>query len=78
MRSNTASVDLGIAADAYETAKAFVAPLNNTQKIAIVKASSFTSDNDSWSAYTNTDGVLGLNFYIFVSGFPIGNANTMT
>lgn len=71
-------VDLGIASDAYEKAKAFVAPLNETQRIAIVMASSFTSDNASWSAYTNTDGVSGLNFYMFVSGFPMGNTNTMT
>jgi hypothetical protein len=70
--------DLGIAADAYEKAKAFIAPLNNTQKIAIVMATSFTSDNASWSAYTNTDGVDGLNFYFFVSAFAMGNALTQT
>lgn len=72
------TVDLGIASDAYEKAKAFVAPLNVTQKIAIVMASDFTSDNASWTAYTNTDGVDGINFYYYVSGFCMGNALTQT
>jgi hypothetical protein len=72
------TVDLGIAADAYDKAKVFVAPLNTTQKIAIVIASSFSSDNASWDAYQNTDGASGLKFYMFVSSFPMGNANTMT
>lgn len=57
---------------------AFVAPLNSSQKMPIVYASSFTSDNVSWNAYTNTDSVSGLNFYMFVSSFAMGNANTMT
>lgn len=69
---------MGIASDAYEKAKAFVAPLNNTEKIAIVIASSFTGDNSSWTAYSNTDGVDGLNFYYFVSAFPMTNALTQT
>ncbi|KAF4637604.1 hypothetical protein G7Y89_g477 [Cudoniella acicularis] len=77
-RQRLPKIDLGIAADAYEKAKAFVAPLNNTQKIAIVMVSSFTSDNATRKAYTNTDGVSRLNFFMFVSGFPMGNANTMT
>lgn len=72
------TVDLGIASDAYEKAKAFVAGLNSTQKIAIVMASSFTSDNASWTAYANTDGVSGINFYFHVSGFVMNNALTQT
>ncbi|KAK6062466.1 hypothetical protein SCUP515_13343 [Seiridium cupressi] len=71
-------LDLGIASSAYEKAKAFVAPLNVTQKIAIVTASDFTSNNASWMAYTNTDGVDGINFYYYVSGFVMGNALTQT
>lgn len=44
----------------------------------MVLASSFTSDNASWTAYQNTDGASGLTFYMFVSSFPMRNANTMT
>ncbi|KAH6664917.1 glycoside hydrolase family 3 C-terminal domain-containing protein [Halenospora varia] len=65
-------------AEACAKAKACVTPLNTIQKIAIVMASSFTSDNAPWTAYTNTDGVSGLNFYMYVSAFPKGNANTVT
>lgn len=72
------TVDLGIASDAYAKAVAFIAPLNNTEKISIVIASSFTNDNASWSAYTNTDGVSGLNFYYYVSAFPMANALLQT
>lgn len=71
-------VDLGVAAEAYEKAKAFVTPLNTTEKIAIVMASSFTGTNSSWTKYSNTDGVCGLNFYYYVSAFPMTNALTMT
>lgn len=69
---------MGIASDAYEKAKAFVALLNTTEKIAIAIASSFTSANASWDAYLNTDGVDGLNFYYFVSSFPMTNALIQT
>lgn len=72
------SVDLGIASDAYAKAKAFVAPLTNAEKIKIVIASSFEGTNSSWSAYRNTDGVDGLNFYFFVSAFTMTNALTQT
>lgn len=41
-------------------------------------ATSFTGTNKSWTAYSNTDGVDGLNFYYFVSAFPMTNALTMT
>lgn len=58
--------------------KAFIAPLNTTEKIAIVMASSFENANSSWNAYANTDGVSGLNFYYHVSGFVMGNALTQT
>lgn len=72
------SVDLGIASEAYAKAKAFVAPLNNKEKIAIVDASDFTGTNGSWSAYKNTDGVNGVNFYFYVSAFSAVNALTQT
>jgi beta-glucosidase len=49
-----------------------------TQKIAIVIASSFTSGNASWTPYSSSDGSSGLNFYMYVSGFPMENANAMT
>ncbi|KAJ5682768.1 beta-glucosidase D [Penicillium macrosclerotiorum] len=71
-------LNLGIASEAYTKAKEFVAQLNNTEKISIVKASSFKHSNISWEAYENTDGVSGLNFYYYVSAFPMGNALTQT
>lgn len=43
-----------------------------------MNASSFTGKNASWSAYENSDGVNGLNFYYFVSAFPTINALTQT
>ncbi|RDW92678.1 hypothetical protein BP5796_02072 [Coleophoma crateriformis] len=71
-------LDLGIASDAYEKAKAFVAPLNNTQKIDIITASSFTSGNSSWTGYENQGGVSGLNKFYYVSAFPMGNSIIQT
>lgn len=41
-------------------------------------ASSFTGTNGSWSAYKNTDGVNGINFYFYVSAFTAANALTQT
>lgn len=52
--------------------------LTNEQKALIANASSFSSNNVSWSEYENTDGVSGLNFYYYVSAFPMGNALTQT
>lgn len=72
------AVDLGIASEAYEKAKAFVAQLSTEEKIHIVNASSFTGNKGNWSAYESTDGAAGLNFYYFVSAFPTINALTQT
>lgn len=52
--------------------------MTNAEKIKIVIASDFESTNASWSAYRNTDGVDGLNFYFFVSAFTMTNALTQT
>ncbi|KAF7536277.1 hypothetical protein G7054_g4661 [Neopestalotiopsis clavispora] len=75
---NDKLVDFGTAQDAYEKAKAFVAPLNTTEKIAIVMASDFSNNNASWTAYAITDGVSGLNMYYQVSAFPLANALIQT
>jgi beta-glucosidase len=72
------AVDFGIASSAYAKAKAFVSQLNSTQKIAIVMASDFEGSHASWTAYTNTDGVAGLNFYYNVTAFALTNALTQT
>jgi beta-glucosidase len=68
-------VDLGVYADAYEKAKTFVAALNNTEKIAIITGQSI---DGVWTALNNKDGVSGINYQYFVSGFSMANALTMT
>ncbi|KAJ5263290.1 beta-glucosidase D [Penicillium angulare] len=71
-------LDLGGASEAYQKAKAFISQLSNEEKSLIVNASSFNRNGVSWSEYENTDGVSGLNFYYYVSAFPMGNALTQT
>ncbi|KAH8898062.1 glycoside hydrolase [Thozetella sp. PMI_491] len=68
-------IDLGVYADAYEKAKAFVATLNNTQKVAIITGQSIDGE---WTALKNKDGVSGINYQFYVSGFSMANALTMT
>lgn len=55
-----------------------MAGLDNKEKITIVCADSFTKTNASWSAYDNTDGINGVNFYFYVSAFTAVNALTQT
>lgn len=75
--TNHRLVDLGIASDAYEKASLFVQRLTNAQKAKIIVGSSFTGDV-SWTPLASKDGVAGVNMALFVSGFPMINAATMT
>jgi beta-glucosidase len=72
------NVNLGIASDAYEKAKAFVATLTNSQKISIITGSSITDDNATWTALTSKNGGSGINMNFYVSGFLLPGALTMT
>ncbi|KAI0471685.1 glycoside hydrolase superfamily [Xylariaceae sp. FL0804] len=71
------NVNLGIATAAYEKAAAFVAQLNNTEKVALITAQDLDGAH-AWTALANKDGVAGINFNFFVSGFPLANALAMT
>lgn len=62
---------------AYEKAKIFVAKLNNTEKITIITGGSLDGDN-TWTALNTKDGVSGINFQFYVSGFTMANALTMS
>jgi hypothetical protein len=55
------NVDLGIAAEAYEKAVAFVSSLTNAQKISIITGQSLTDDNATWNALSSKDGASGIN-----------------
>ncbi|KAF3020075.1 hypothetical protein E8E14_001634 [Neopestalotiopsis sp. 37M] len=70
-------IDLGPASDAFEKAKAFIDSLTNEEKAKIIVGSSFTG-NVSWTPLASKDGVPGINMALFVSGFPMPNAATMT
>lgn len=60
-------------------AKEFLAPLNNTQKVEIITGKSFsTSDGSSWTGWTDSPGVNGVNFYFYESAFVLGNALAQT
>ncbi|KAF0319592.1 periplasmic beta-glucosidase [Colletotrichum asianum] len=74
-------VQLGDFNDAYEKAKAFVATLDNAAKISIITGQSVTSNStsgSSWTALANKDGVSGINYAFYVSGFTMANALTMS
>ena len=71
-------VDLGEYEASYQKAKAFVAQLTNSQKVAIITGSSFNGTNATWTALTNKDGFAGINDQYYVSGFPMGNALCQT
>ncbi|KAJ4114731.1 hypothetical protein NW768_011285 [Fusarium equiseti] len=63
--------------NAYEEAKSFVAKLNNTEKITIITGGSLDGNN-SWTALNAKDGVSGINFQFYVSGFTMANALAMS
>ncbi|KAF7547531.1 hypothetical protein G7Z17_g7682 [Cylindrodendrum hubeiense] len=67
----------GASSDAYDKAKAFVATLNNTEKITIITGGSLTGDH-AWTALNTKDGVSGINYQFYVSGFTMANALTMS
>ncbi|KAI8289397.1 putative beta-glucosidase D [Colletotrichum sp. SAR11_57] len=72
---------LGDFNDAYEKAKAFVATLDNAAKVSIITGQSVTSNStsgSSWTALANKDGVSGINYAFYVSGFTMANALTMS
>ncbi|KAK2731015.1 hypothetical protein CKAH01_09273 [Colletotrichum kahawae] len=74
-------VQLGDFNDAYEKAKAFVATLDNAAKVSIITGQSVTSNStigSSWTALANKDGVSGINYAFYVSGFTMANALTMS
>ncbi|KAK1857099.1 hypothetical protein CCHR01_00173 [Colletotrichum chrysophilum] len=74
-------VQLGDFNNAYEKAKAFVATLDNAAKVSIITGQSVTSNStsgSSWTALANKDGVSGINYAFYVSGFTMANALTMS
>ncbi|GKT50491.1 putative beta-glucosidase D [Colletotrichum spaethianum] len=70
-------VSFGRYDDAYQKAKAFVATLNNAQKVSIITGQSVTG-NATWTALNNKDGASGINYQFYVSGFSMANALTMS
>lgn len=72
------NLDLGIAADAYEKAVAFVSTLTNAQKITIITGGDLTDDNATWTALNTKDGAAGINQNFFVSGFTAPSSLAMT
>ncbi|KAJ0312567.1 hypothetical protein Brms1b_007930 [Colletotrichum noveboracense] len=77
----SSSVQLGDFNNAYEKAKAFVATLDNAAKVSIITGQSVTSNStsgSSWTALANKDGVSGINYAFYVSGFTMANALTMS
>ncbi|KKY37031.1 putative periplasmic beta-glucosidase [Diaporthe ampelina] len=71
-------VDLGITAEAYEKAVAFVSTLTNAQKVSVITGSDISDSNVTWEAYTATDGGSGINKQFYVSGFSVPASLTMT
>ncbi|KAK1464807.1 hypothetical protein CMEL01_12162 [Colletotrichum melonis] len=70
-------VSLGRFDDAYQKAKAFVATLDTAAKVSIITGQSVTG-NATWTALNNKDGVSGINYQFYVSGFSMANALTMS
>lgn len=75
---STISVDLGITAEAYEKAAAFVSTLTNAQKVSIITGTDISDSNVTWTAYSSADGGSGVNKQFYVSGFSAPAALTMT
>ncbi|KAG6362234.1 hypothetical protein INS49_010464 [Diaporthe citri] len=53
-------LDLGITAEAYEKAVAFVSTLTNAQNVSIITGTDISDSNVTWTAYTSADGGSGL------------------
>ena len=75
---SSGTVQLGIYADAYAKAKAYVAQLSNTDKLSIITGGDVSAPNSSWTALVQKDGFAGINYQYYVSGFLMGNALAMT
>ncbi|KAI0129136.1 glycoside hydrolase superfamily [Xylariales sp. AK1849] len=71
-------VQLGVASEAYEKAKAFVSSLTNSQKVSIITGSDVDGDNVTWTALATKDGAAGINMNFYVSGFTLPSALAMT
>ncbi|KAH8771599.1 glycoside hydrolase superfamily, partial [Diaporthe sp. PMI_573] len=71
-------VDLGITAEAYQKAVAFVSALTNAQKVSIITGTDISDSNVTWTAYTSADGGSGINKQFYVSGFSAPAALAMT
>lgn len=76
--TNNSTVDLGIYADAYQKAKAFASKLTTAQKVSLITGGDINGSDFTWSALENKDGFAGINSQYYVSGFPMGNALSMT
>lgn len=72
------TVDLGVAAEAYEKAVTFISSLTNAQKISIITGQSIDDDNATWTALVSKNGAVGVNMNYFVSGFTTPQALAMT
>ncbi|OLN85832.1 putative beta-glucosidase D [Colletotrichum chlorophyti] len=70
-------VSLGPFEAAYKKAQSFVSTLDNSQKVSIITGQSITG-NATWAALNNKDGVSGINYQFYVSGFSMANALTMS
>lgn len=73
----SSTVQLGDIEAAYQKAKAFIATLDNSQKIDIINGDSLTG-NVTWTALNNKDGAAGINNQFFASGFSMPNALVTT
>ncbi|KAF7542166.1 hypothetical protein G7054_g68 [Neopestalotiopsis clavispora] len=72
------TVQLGMATDAFNKAKAMVDQMTNAQKVKVITGQGVTSANVTWPGLVSKDGVAGINQNFFVSGFAEPNAATMT
>ncbi|KAM0205566.1 hypothetical protein ACHAQI_009126 [Fusarium lateritium] len=63
--------------NAFKKARGFIAKLNNTEKITIITGGSLDGDH-TWTALNAKDGVSGINFQFYVSGFTMANALAMS
>lgn len=70
------TVDLGMTAEAYQKAVAFVSALTNAQKVSIITGADISDSNVTWKAYTSADGGSGINKQFYVSGFSAPAALT--
>ncbi|KAH8655448.1 glycoside hydrolase family 3 protein [Xylariales sp. PMI_506] len=71
-------LDLGIASEAYEKAKAFVAKLDFNQKIRIITNERINSSDITWKGLIPGDGIDGVNNVLGVSGYTNPSALAMS